>query len=400
MTLQPPPVKTPIPWDIFQGVERDKALRRQVLFHPDGRLRHLLFSQQLSRSHLEHLFRLATAIRRLNKTRAGQDALKDTLRHQAVLNLFVQPSSRTVESFAAAEDVLGMSVRVQQDISTSSFAKGETVEDAVRTLSSYFDALVIRHEDDAFVLRAAYALYHSNREIPVVSGGSGSSQHVTQAILDIYTLLYSFAGQGGIDGKTVMLVADIARNRAARSLIYLLTKFTGVRIILVSPETSPPHRPAAWREPEVHAVYHEQARLYHKGQADTADLLAYLQRHNMAVFVESNIQDALKVHGAEIDALYMTRNQSEYAGQGWQKLDDYQLKWAYRTLLKPDCVIMHPLPRNAELPDQWVDETQWPRSVVWRQVRNGMWIRAAIFAELFGKSGHIFNAAGKLGIAL
>ncbi len=348
---------------------------RRALLQRDGRPFFVLLSQQFLREDIETLSNTATAIRRLDRHVDGRDFLRSMLRGRRIMNLFAQPSTRTAESFIAAADKLGASTRQVSDLRTSSFSKGESVEDAVRTLSSFFDAIVSRHQDDDFAARAAWALSRSGRPIPVISAGSGKSQHVTQSLLDIYTLSYSFADRGGVDGKDVVIIGDVARNRAARSLAYLLARFDSPRIHFVSPDAFAP---------------------------DDA-LLRYLERHEVRTSVHNSLAAMLREGGESVDAIYVTRLQQEWdadnggipkAGERGSA-EDFVLKPEYRSLLRPDCVLMHPLPRINELPEEWEDH---PGFMVWRQVRNGMWIRAALFAAVFGCDDEIRNRAARLGL--
>ena len=284
--------------------------------------------------------------------------------------LFAQPSTRTAESFIAAADKLGASTRLVSDIRTSSFAKGESVDDSVRTLSSFFDTIVVRHHDDDFAPRASWALSESGRPIPVISAGSGKTQHVTQSLLDVYTLRYSFAQRGGIDGKRILLVGDVGRNRAARSLAYMMTKFDVPRMDIVC----------------------------HKDHLPEDGLLDYLSEHGIDVRIHDSLGPTLAKMGKEIDAIYMTRMQQEWDGGEEKKLgspDDFVLYPEYRRFLREDCVLMHPLPRVNELPEQWEDH---PGFVVWRQVRNGMWMRSALLATIHGAADEIRARAGRLSL--
>jgi aspartate carbamoyltransferase catalytic subunit len=216
-------------------------------------------------------------------------------------------------------------------------------------------------------------LQSSKRPIPVVSGGSGKSQHVTQSLLDIYTLRYSFHERGGIDGKRILLVGDVARNRAARSLAYLLTKFSVPQVNFVS----------------------------HKDFMPDDSLVAYMRRHGINVTVTEDLRSMLERDGKEIDAVYVTRLQQEWDADGKRpegKLgtpSQYVLDPVYREHLRDDTVIMHPLPRINELPEEWDDH---PGFVVWRQVRNGMWMRAALFSKIHGADTEIRSRAVRLGL--
>lgn len=327
---------------------------------------HVLRSQQFSRPVIERLCQTATAIRRLDRDVTGRAFLRGILPGHRVLCLFAQPSTRTAESFVAASEKLGATARVINDLRLSSFAKGETVEDAVRVLSSFYDTLVTRHGDDAFAERAAWALSASNRTIPVVSGGSGTTQHPTQALLDVYTLQRTLERRGGIDGKRILLVGDIGRNRTARSLATLLSRFD---ISDIDVACVPEHQPEpAFRQ---HFV----------------DCGIRLNRHD-------SLEQAITTLGHNIDALYMTRLQQEWDGEG-QPLGthpDFVLEPRFRPLLRPDCAILHPLPRVNELPDSWEDHAGF---VVWRQVRNGMWLRAALLATIHGAHAEILARADR-----
>jgi aspartate carbamoyltransferase catalytic subunit len=354
-------------------LDRSSSKRRELLTR-DGRHFFVLMSQQFNQDDLEKLCDTATSIRRLDRVVEGRDYLRGLLRGVRIMNLFAQPSTRTAESFMAAADKLGASSRLVSDLQTSSFAKGESIDDSVRTLSSFFDAIVTRHPDDDFGIRASWALSRSGRVIPVISAGSGKSQHVTQSLLDIYTLRYSFADRGGVHGKSVVIIGDIARNRAGRSLAYLLTKFDAPTLHFVSPVEFQPED----------------------------GLLEYIRGHGIEVHVHHALQPLLEKHGRELDAIYVTRSQKEWDTGGLPSAhaeigssDEFVLKTEYREFLRPDCVIMHPLPRVNELPDAWEEH---PGFVVWRQVRNGMWIRAAVFASVFGADAEIRHRASRLGL--
>ncbi len=358
-------------YEEFRANLSNRTQRRELL-QRDGHHYFVLLSQQFSVDELELLCDTATSIRRLDRHVDGRDFLRGLLRGIRVMNLFAQPSTRTAESFVAAADKLGAISRVVSDLQKSSFAKGESIEDSVRTLSSFFDAIVTRHPDDEFGMRAAWALARTQRTIPVISAGSGKSQHVTQSLLDIYTLRYSLSERGGIHGKHILIVGDVARNRAARSLAYLLTKFKDVRVTFASPPAFEPD----------------------------AELLQYLRAHNAQVETHKSIEAALTQHSNEVDAIYMTRSQQEWdAGEKQPargSAREFVLEPRFRELIRPDCVLMHPLPRVNELPDSWEEH---PGFVVWRQVRNGMWIRAAVFATVFGVDEEIRYRAERLGLS-
>ncbi len=339
----------------------------------EGRVFHVLVSQQFRREELADLFATASAIRALDRHRDGRDFLRGQLHGHRFMHLFAQPSTRTAESFMAAADKLGASVRLVSDLATSSFSKGESVEDSVRTLASFFDAIICRHPDDDFALRAAWSLSQSHRPIPVVSAGSGKSQHPTQALLDAYTLGHAFAQHGGVAGKRVAIVGDIARNRAARSLASLLAVL-GVR--------------------QIDFICLAQ-------HAPDTSLTDTLTHHGVATTQYAALADFLKSEGSSVDALYMTRLQQEWDAGGVRPdtskslgtHEDFVLHPELRAYVPDSCRILHPLPRVNELPEDW--DTH-PGFLVWKQVRNGMWIRAALFATIFRADEEIRARARRL----
>jgi len=314
-------------------------------------LRHVLNSGQFDRAFLDYVYQLTTTIRRFDKSREGIVYLRSLLPHKRAMLYFTQPSTRTFLSFQSACHILGITASEIRDPTTSSERKGESVEDSLRTFSSYVDLIIMRSPIAGLCDRIAALLDETPRPVPIVNAGSGPDEHPTQALLDIYTLTRSLRLRGGIDGKTICMVGDLKRGRTVRSLSRLLTNYDDVRILFVSPE---PFRIA------------EDLRQELTGAGTT--------------FTETtDFQSAI----AEADAIYMTRIQDEYDGvvgdvEAYRR---YHLKAEHLPRLKGDCVIMHPLPRRDEL-DPAIDGD--PRAKYWRQERNGMWVRVAVLTMLFG----------------
>ncbi len=326
----------------------------------EGREFHVLLAQQFNRNRLEVLGNLATAIRRIAKSEAGMKFLGSMLAHRRAMLYFTQPSTRTFLSFCAACQILGIQIGEVRDTATSSECKGETQEDSVRTFSSYFDVIIMRSKIGGLAERMAWVLSQSERPVPIINAGSGKDQHPTQALLDIYTLQRSFEKRDGIDSKKIMFVGDLARGRTVRSLSYLLTNYSNVKLYFVAPE------PLQIGE----------------------DVLAMLKEAGTECEVRYDF-DALI---PEVDAIYMTRIQDEWdSEQGAStKIDTSKYKFAVRHLdiMKPDAVIMHPLPRRDEIS---TDVDHDPRAVYWRQMRNGMWVRAALISSIFRRDSEILR---------
>jgi aspartate carbamoyltransferase catalytic subunit len=346
---------TDIGWRDFQALSLHE---KGPYFLSNGNEEHVIIAQQFNRERLDALGLLATRIRRISKTHEGLNFLQGVLSHKRAMLYFSQPSTRTFLSFCAACEILGIKMGEVRDSATSSEFKGESQEDSVRTFSSYFDLIIMRSKIGGLAERMAWLLSNSERPVPIVNAGSGKDQHPTQAVLDIYTLQRSFENSGGIDGKRIVFVGDLLRGRTVRSLSFLLAQYRDVEQIFVAP-------------PQLQVGDDIQAMLKEAG-------------------VRFMLTDDLRSEIPSADAIYMTRVQDEWdatKGESGQiDISRYCFGVEELKLLKPTSVIMHPLPRRQEIsPD--VDRD--PRAVYWRQMRNGMWVRAAMIATIFEKQDAI-----------
>lgn len=314
---------------------------------------HTLIAQQFTRAKLEELCTLATRIKRINKRRAGANFLKTLLSDKRAMLYFAQPSSRTYLSHNAACQILGLDTMDVRDSSTSSEVKGESPEDSVRTFSSYADMIIMRHPKGGFAERVAWMMAHTGREVPVLNAGSGSDQHPTQALLDVYTLARSFEEIGGIDGKHIVFVGDLQRGRTVRSLAWMLTLYKDMTLYFVAPEPLQIGR----------------------------DILDLLDAAGTKYVVTDDFASIMPI----ADAIYMTRIQDEWDAAGESSTIDtssFRIGAEHMDIIKDTTVIMHPLPRRQEISTE-IDND--PRAVYWRQMRNGMWIRAALILTTFGR---------------
>ncbi|WP_124727688.1 aspartate carbamoyltransferase catalytic subunit [Staphylospora marina] len=248
-------------------------------------------------------------------------------------NLFFEPSTRTRFSFEVAETKLGLhAMNFTPEISST--AKGESLYDTVRTLASIgVEVAVIRHSDPD----AIRALVHRDPGLAVINAGAGSWAHPTQALLDLYTMRKRFKE---LSGLTVAIIGDLAHSRVLRSNIHALKTF-GARVIL----SGPPEMRAPELEAEAAYVPFESAL----AEADVVMLLrVQLERHDRRLF-----SSAEEYHAA------------------------YGLNHSRLERMKPHAVIMHPAPvnRGVEIDGDLVEH---PRSLIFEQMSNGVWIRMAV----------------------
>ena len=302
-----------------------------------SRMRHVIESQQFSRSALEELFARADEIKREPIRFTGR------LNGRVMAALFYEPSTRTRLSFEAAMLRLGgetMGTDNAREFSSS--AKGETLEDTIRIVSGYADVIVLRHNEEGAAKRAAAV-----SSVPIINAGDGPGQHPTQALLDLYTIRDEL---NRIDGIRVAMVGDLANGRTVRSLTYLLSKYKDIKVWFVAPPT------VAMRD----------------------DLKAHLDEHHVP-WVETQDLDSVL---PEVDVVYQTRIQKErfsdpdaYAAvKGIYRIDKRSL-----TLMRKYAIVMHPLPRVDEI-DPDVDDD--PRAAYFRQARNGLQVRMALLDKI------------------
>jgi len=354
MNMAKEPELRNLDWQTFQEMSTSE---KGEYFTVNDKPHHVLNAQQFTRPQLDRLCELATKTRTISKTREGALFIQDLLCEKRAMLYFSQPSSRTFLSFYAACQIVGLKPAEVRDTSTSSELKGESPEDSVRTFSSYFDVIIMRHPKGGFADRIAWMLSQTERAIPVINAGSGKDQHPTQALLDIYTLHRSFDQAGGIENRDIAFVGDLARGRTVRSLAQLLTLYPGGKQYFVAPDS------------------------LQIGD----DILNILDQAG----VEHEVTGDFKSTIPKVDAVYMTRIQDEWDKAHESKDIDtsgFKFTAAHLDLLRDDAIIMHPLPRRDEIaPD--VDKD--PRAMYWRQVRNGMWVRAALLLSIFERDRDI-----------
>ena len=169
---------------------------------------HVLKAEQFDRKLLDYIFELTNTIRRFDKSKEGLLYLKSLLAHKRVMLYFTQPSTRTFLSFQTACQILGMSSSEIRNPSTSSEQKGESIEDSIRTFSSYVDLIVMRSPVAGLCDKMADYLDTTPSSVPIINAGSGPTNTPLRR-LDMYTLYRSFQKTGGIKNKTICMVGDL-----------------------------------------------------------------------------------------------------------------------------------------------------------------------------------------------
>jgi carbamoyl-phosphate synthase/aspartate carbamoyltransferase len=284
---------------------------------------HVLSVKQYTRADLRLLFNIAQEMR-LGVQREG---VLDILRGRLLCTLFYEPSTRTSASFDAAMQRLGGRT-IAITTSTSSVQKGETLQDTLRTLACYGDAVVLRHPDEKCVdVAKKYS------PVPVINGGNGSKEHPTQAFLDLFTIREEL---GTMQGLTITFVGDLLHGRTVHSLVYLLRHYQ-VKVQLVAPKALA--LPAAVRQQLV-----DSGELICESETLTPEILG------------------------RTDVLYCTRVQKERfanAAEYEAVKDSYRIDYGTLKHAKASMVVMHPLPRNEEVAEE-VDFDQ--RAAYFRQV--------------------------------
>ncbi|KAK7320360.1 hypothetical protein VNO77_29769 [Canavalia gladiata] len=297
-------------------------------------------AQQFDRESLNAIFEVARSMENIKSNSPASQMLKGYL----MATLFYEPSTRTRLSFESAMKRLGGDVLTTENAREfSSAAKGETLEDTIRTVEGYSDIIVMRHFESGAARRAA-----ATANIPVINAGDGPGQHPSQALLDVYTIEREI---GKLDGIRVGLVGDLANGRTVRSLAYLLAKYQDVKFYFVSPNVV-------------------------KMKDDIKD---YLTSKGVEWEESSDLMEV----ASKCDVVYQTRIQKERFGEKIELYEEARGKYIVNQdvlkVMKKHAVVMHPLPRLDEIT---VDVDADPRAAYFRQAKNGLYIRMALLKVL------------------
>lgn len=307
-------------------------------------MRSIIDTVELSTDELDELIKTALDI--IENPEKYENACKG----KKLATLFFEPSTRTRMSFEAAMYELGGNVISMTDAASSSASKGESVSDTAKVVSCYADIIAMRHPKEGAAYVAAKAA-----TIPVINAGDGGHCHPTQTLADLLTI---YREKGRFDNLTVGLCGDLKFGRTVHSLINALSRYSGIKFVLISPE---------------------ELKLPSYVKRDS------IKNKNIPYVQTTDLESVMP----ELDILYMTRVQRErfFNEEDYLRLkDSYILTPDKLKNAKPDLAIMHPLPRVNEISVAIDDD---PRACYFKQVLNGKYMRMALILKLLKEAGTI-----------
>lgn len=313
-----------------------EAQQQNIQLDPQGRLRHFLTIDGLSRELLTEILDTAESFTGVSERTVKKVPL---LRGKVITNLFFETSTRTRTTFEVAAKRLSADV-LSLNINSSSTSKGETLLDTLRNLEAmHCDMFIVRHADSG---AAHFIAQHAAPHVSIINAGDGRHAHPTQAMLDMFTIRRH---KGGFENLRVAIVGDILHSRVARSQILALNTLGAAEVRVIAPNTLLP------------------------ANAETLGVRVF---HDL----EEGIRD--------VDVIIMLRLQKERMGSALLPSEHeyfqlYGLTERRLEAAKPDAIVMHPGPinRGVEMDSQVADG---PRSVILQQVSFGIAIRMAVMA--------------------
>lgn len=300
-------------------------------------MKNLIDIMQLSVEELDELIHTALDIVE------NPDKYAECCKRKKLATLFFEPSTRTRLSFEAAMLELGGSVLGFSDAGTSSAAKGESVADTVRVVGCYADIIAMRHPKEGAPLVAT-----RTAGVPVINAGDGGHNHPTQTLADLLTI---YREMGRLNNLTIGFCGDLKFGRTVHSLISAMSRYSGIRFVLISPE-----------------------------ELKVPDYMIsdVIEKNNIQYEITTGLEDSIP----QLDILYMTRVQKErfFNEADYLRLkDSYVLTPEKMKKAKEKMAVLHPLPRVNEI-SVAVDED--PRACYFKQVLNGKYMRMALILKL------------------
>lgn len=301
--------------------------------------KHIISIPELNRNELELIIKTAATLKKTPNP--------ELLRNKVVASCFFEPSTRTRLSFETAIQRLGGSVIGFDSSGNTSLAnKGETLADSIQIITSYVDALVMRHPQEG----AARLASEFSNGVPVINGGDGSNQHPTQTLLDLFSINET---QGRLDNLNIAFVGDLKYGRTVHSLAQAFSKFNNIRFFFIAPEAL----------------------------AMPSYICDELDEAGITFSLHTSIEEVVP----ELDILYVTRVQKER----FDESEYAHIKSAYvltaETLkgARPNLKVLHPLPRVDEIT---IDVDKTPYAYYFQQAENGVYARQALLALVLNKT--------------
>ena len=300
-------------------------------------MKHLIDPTDLTREETDQIIAMAEDII------ADRSKYQSVMAHRKLATLFYEPSTRTRLSFTSAMMELGGNVLGFSDAKSSSVSKGETVQDTIRVVGCFADVIAMRHYIEGAPLAAAEV-----SAVPIINAGDGSHSHPTQTLTDLLTIKRELGHIGNI---CIGFCGDLRFGRTVHSLIKALSRYEGVRVILIAPH---------------------ELQLPDYTKQDVCEKMGIEYRET------DNLDEVMP----ELDVLYMTRVQKERfldEDEFDRVKDSFVLDGRRMALAKEKMAVLHPLPRVNEILTE-VDKD--PRAAYFRQVENGKFVRMALICKL------------------
>lgn len=300
-------------------------------------MKHVLSADQYNKDSLNEVFDLT------NKIKDHPKDFSNKLNDKIVCVMFYEPSTRTRLSFETAALKLGAKIITTENAgSSSSASKGETIQDSVRVIAGYADALVMRHKSETSAIEAA-----SVNKIPILNGGAGKGEHPTQALLDLFTIRDRI---GHLDNLKVAIMGDLVNGRTIHSLIKLLALYDNVHIYGLSKE--------AFALPQKY--------------------IEMLKERNVKYTKCHSFDDLPK----DLDVMYHTRIQSERFEGDFGK-EEFIVDQKVLDMFGKNLILLHPLPRVNEISTEVDDD---PRACYFEQAHNGLYVRMALLLQVMNRA--------------
>lgn len=302
-------------------------------------MKHLIDPTDLSVEEIDGILNLALDII------SNHDKYKEACKGKKLATLFFEPSTRTRLSFEAAMMELGGNVLGFSSADSSSATKGESVGDTIRVVGCYADIIAMRHPKEGAPMLGSMV-----SPVPIINAGDGGHNHPTQTLTDLLTIKRE---KGDLNNFTIGLCGDLKFGRTVHSLIKALSRYEGIKFILISPK-------------ELKVPDYIITEVFEKNNIDYREV--------------TTMEEVMP----ELDIIYMTRVQKErfFNEADYVRLKDtYILDKSKLKNAKESLSIMHPLPRVNEISTELDDD---PRAAYFRQALNGKYVRMALILTLLG----------------